>query len=1657
MAQRRIYVFLDDSYTSVGHVGTSTDPYSAEQMITSLSNSSTNNTVFLLRGTKNYSTYVLTYTFFTNVSLIAWDLDEYGPWRINIPSVNAFSTSTYLEDGIIQAGSIYLNGPVGAKRMYFDILVGGSSRINGDVEDCTFYSVSPSISTKVGFYSSVNNISRCAFIGKPIGIEGSATLNISNCITDLADSAAFLFPGTGTINESNITYGWTPPVKPTITSKNLTDFSLGGGTPSDITSIGGVGYGDSWANGKTYYVNFNESSTGNNGYYGEDCIGWDEFIAITTDGLTFKCRGSKTLSSDYTPLASSRYTIEAWNLGKYGPWRIDFGGSYSFDSSSSLYATTKNGILYNLVSSLNLAEIENMYVYVGSGPVILYMYFGDMVNSTLVGDAYISNIASDLNVDGCLIEGASSGSTSVSAQNNTTVTISNTKFGGSDFSDIQGDPSGTYVDGGGNEYSWSTPSLPSFSEIDLEEFAIGESIYGVINFPSYYYVDISTSNDTSVTDGSDSSYPATYAYLSDVVSLKNRSIFCAKGYRDITLESTDDLVWRNELNPFSNNKVIDWDNGTNGPWGIKANSATFSGISLYNGVVYTDTDISLSGYVVYPYVGNTEIKDMFFNASGQVKVGSGSKDIMGCNLISSGSPIAFFEEIPSWVEDGWAYIEDPFAGEFDSWWNSEFTTDANKFELEERPVGSGSYVAVQNGNTSVQLTPAGISLTGDFILEMCFALADVNTGNISQKILVINSSTDAVETGFTYDPGTLTFDNIGSATVSYSPFRKVYCRLTRTSGVITAEYSVDNPYDWIAVTGSHSYSDAFYLNAEGADNHGMGCFKFQAEGVTPGDSSSFPYGSKDSDTDILDSVIDTPAVTPGSWTYNSIDLQDVAQTDTTWSGTGITYTGTNQQNLGISWPSFTSIISDTKEGFSYIRIGSSISIPGSGSYTNYPVGLWGESRTGVGAFYFGLVLSLKGDATNFIYKDVDNEIVAKATFGGANYAVNVSFEPLYDTGATSWNWDFGDGGTSTTRSPTHEYVGEGVYTVSLYINGDTGTTETKVGYIVVVKELSYSVIAYPDAWYGGVPKTFDIGVTGATRPLDPIPDPPYEAFSWDLGNGDTDSNVTGLQYSGYLTEGTYTVEAIARDIGVSGLDYTKQTVSSSTELVVIGLTITVNPNALYINNPVSYTTTILGGPPNTLKWDFGDSSPVHFKANPGATYSVSHTFTTAGIFDAVLTLDEGLPTEAVFNYNAGDSNLSELRVFVSDLSPDFTVTPDSGKTPFTGLFTDASIGSPTGWEWDFGDGFTGATISSTILHTYTGVGVFNPLMTVYDIYGFNASVSKTVTVTDALEISIAPTPGNVPQTFIITPVNDSGIVQWDWEIIYDDPSLGEIVVFSKSTTDPLDKVFTQQILAPATYSIKLEATDTESTVYTVVEPFTVVEDIYIFASTSSGEAPLTVNFSLLNGQPSTISDVQWDFTNDGVVDSEEFTPSYVYSNIGTYTVSVDIIWYLNVEETSLITVNKTAQITVGSSDLKIGFLATPSTGKVPLTVLFNGISNNSVATWAWEISGIGTVSSAQTFSYVFNNTGTYNVTLTVVDSFSQTESVTRSIIVTDTTTTIDSSVDGTDIEASAAVFKGSGSLTECENGGVTVYIPLGSNEISPSGFVRKKGPSLIFD
>lgn len=76
--------------------------------------------------------------------------------------------------------------------------------------------------------------------------------------------------------------------------------------------------------------------------------------------------------------------------------------------------------------------------------------------------------------------------------------------------------------------------------------------------------------------------------------------------------------------------------------------------------------------------------------------------------------------------------------------------------------------------------------------------------------------------------------------------------------------------------------------------------------------------------------------------------------------------------------------------------------------------------------------------------------MASFTFSPSSPAANqaVQFTDTSSGSPTSWYWTFGDGGTSTTRNPSHSFGGTQTYTVSLTVSNSSGSNYTTRSVVV---------------------------------------------------------------------------------------------------------------------------------------------------------------------------------------------------------------------------------------------------------------------------------------------------------------------------------------------------------------------------------------------------------------------------------------------------------------------------------------------------------------------------------------------------------------------------------------------------------------------------------
>ncbi|MEZ6036431.1 MAG: PKD domain-containing protein [Planctomycetota bacterium] len=240
-----------------------------------------------------------------------------------------------------------------------------------------------------------------------------------------------------------------------------------------------------------------------------------------------------------------------------------------------------------------------------------------------------------------------------------------------------------------------------------------------------------------------------------------------------------------------------------------------------------------------------------------------------------------------------------------------------------------------------------------------------------------------------------------------------------------------------------------------------------------------------------------------------------------------------------------------------------------------------------------------------------------------------------------------------------------------------------------------------------------------------------------------------------------------------------------------------------------------------------------------------------------------------------------------------------------------------------------------------------------------------------------------------------------------DPSVGDLTIDSihsgntTANTPTLDAVTTAgTALARRAYSL----TNPPAATATVIsgEIANVLEIGYtpasgLFASFSpdvtSGPSPLSVQFTdtSYSSSPTGVLVWQWDFDNDGTVDSTLQNPTHVFTTCGSHDVRLTIDDGVNPTSTVL----RTALITTDTitADFTSQLVA-------PLTVLFNDTSDMPATSWEWDLDGDGvTDSTSPNPGWVYPNTAPVDVTLTVTRLCSPPSTITKTVIAAQQLTT----------------------------------------------------------
>ncbi|RYY86365.1 MAG: PKD domain-containing protein [Chitinophagaceae bacterium] len=530
-------------------------------------------------------------------------------------------------------------------------------------------------------------------------------------------------------------------------------------------------------------------------------------------------------------------------------------------------------------------------------------------------------------------------------------------------------------------------------------------------------------------------------------------------------------------------------------------------------------------------------------------------------------------------------------------------------------------------------------------------------------------------------------------------------------------------------------------------------------------------------------------------------------------------------------------------------------------------------------------------------------------------------------GTISYSWNFGDGGTSGSESPSHTFQTNGTYHVVLLASSSLGCADSMASDIIVGRV--NTDVEVPQHICPRQVVTFQNA--SLPRPI---------TSRWTFSNGFTDTLPNSS--TSFPTPGTYTVhlvntyatcvDSVTKTFTVSTVPQTSFTLSDSGRCQP--------PLNVQFTNTSSLST--------SYQWIFGDNS-TSTDASP------SHTYTSMGSF----------PVTLIATDTSGCADTLTRAGLINIRKPiiSYVGLPEGGCVPDTvGMKANVqTFGTVTSWLWNFGDGSAPSNLDSTG-HIYNNQGTYDITLTI--------TTSDGCTVTDTLEEGVKVGTPPVPQ-FVGAPTTACA-----------DPG----VTFTNQSTNATDYLWNFGDGTSSTemnpvhvfadtghFNITLTAINNGCR-QELIKPryITILPSVSKFTYRPDCTNPLRYTFT---DRSVSATGWSWDF-GDNTTYNGQNPPAHTFPALGTYTVK-------------LTTTNGGCSYTLSKqvvvSDRTPTINGIDSVGCRPFRghVRAEGTDLGSFRKYQWNYgdgSPVDTSSGGDAF-HIYTRPGTYNVTLTAIDSF----------------------------------------------------------------------------
>ncbi|MEO0898770.1 MAG: PKD domain-containing protein [Bacteroidota bacterium] len=537
----------------------------------------------------------------------------------------------------------------------------------------------------------------------------------------------------------------------------------------------------------------------------------------------------------------------------------------------------------------------------------------------------------------------------------------------------------------------------------------------------------------------------------------------------------------------------------------------------------------------------------------------------------------------------------------------------------------------------------------------------------------------------------------------------------------------------------------------------------------------------------------------------------------------------------------------------------------------------------------------------------------------------------------SYDWDFGDGGTSTLANPVYTYSQNGLYSISLEVTDVNGCDSSiTLSDHILIDEIEANFKS--DTTFAACPPLVVNFEADTAFPHDQI------SYFWDFGDGATSTQATPSH--NYTLPGSYTVSLV-----ISSSSGCSDTLIIPNHVLIQGPTgtFTFDPKEACPGAVISFEGQ--SGAQVSYEWIFGDGLT-------GNGQLATHTYTTEGTYFPVMAIEDSASCKV---YIASNDPVDILPSPTAEFTVNDSAFCENGTVNLTHLYGGSTANLT--YSWTTSDGQSSSIPNPSF--SFSQPGAFDITLAVRNDLGCGDTLTKTsyINIFEApvIDIVLSDTAACVPyQTTASLELNGHpyNVNQYEW---------------SAPNAQGQSSIFPYTISEEGNYTLNVRIEDengceANSSMDVIGHP---LPEPAFSVSDSVGCAPFNLSFTDLT--PGNIQQWVWDF-GDGNGD-QQANPNHTYLYDGQFSLALTVINEFGCEASvikpNLILLEKPVASFIWDQDSLC-----PSE-----PILFTGTSqsNRNLISFEWMF-GDGQGSQDEHPTHEYENSGQYDVQLIVTDN-----------------------------------------------------------------------------